>query len=669
MKKKNWARNSIQGILQNEFLSQTLQLSERRTRSSKLKNEFFPANNIPRNRFTTTSKFIIDNDSRVKVAWDIMVMLLTSYLSYVIPLSLSFYSDSSISLWYFVSSVYLLDILISCNTSYTSFGMKVFGRRLILKNYFRKWLLIDIISSFPCELLFLDKIQYDIDYPSPIDAGNTNPLRLLLLLKLLHIAKYKKIMFNLQDLFPGHFVYNLTSLFTYLLFVSLLLHTMACAFNAIYCINPFEMYDNTSQLFIDNTTRYLHFLLLFTETITSVGFGEFRTNTIEEKIFIIFSMAMTSGLLGFIIGGIDANLSKSNHLNYYFRDIQRRIKAFCNNNDIDKKLRFRINDFLRTLMELYLRNLFKEEAFLSLLSFPLKEEIFSYIRGDTLLRLDTLSELSIPCLRMIGYSLKLHIHGPNDLIIKEGQLTDELYFIMGGNFEVFHQQSSTTFKLLPKPPYFGEIGFFVGAPRTASVKSSGFSELLMLSKVEFDKILKTLPRDKEKIDTIKRNFKTYGLEVLDIHCYLCKELGHIASKCYQYIYNKPKPIGLDGSRKINVNKKLKREEQAFFQDKMQWRRLNLQSRRGRDIDASELFKDNPYLGNLANRYLGTVDVANRRNSKFLVMIDSYDKIDDEESILSDGSSASRDLIFGFELPRIGARLSFESQSDNLFQLK
>ena len=98
------------------------------------------------------------------------------------------------------------------------------------------------------------------------------------------------------------------------------------------------------------------------------------------------------------------------------------------------------------------------------------------------MRLDKFSDLSISCLRMIGYSLKLDIHGPNDLIIKEGQLTDKLYFIMNGNVEVFHQLSSTTFKLLPKPPYFGEIGFFVGLPRTASVKSLGFSELLMLRK-------------------------------------------------------------------------------------------------------------------------------------------------------------------------------------------
>ena len=140
-----------------------------------LRNEFFPVNNRYNNRLDTTSKFIIDNDSIVKVVWDIMVMLLTIYLTYTIPISISFYSDSNINLWYFVSCVYLLDILISCNTSYTSLGMKVYSRKLIFNNYIRNWLLIDLISSFPCELLFIDKMQYDINYPSPFHSENTNP--------------------------------------------------------------------------------------------------------------------------------------------------------------------------------------------------------------------------------------------------------------------------------------------------------------------------------------------------------------------------------------------------------------------------------------------------------------------------------------------------------------
>ena len=65
MNQTNWSRNSIGGILQNEFLGITLLSSKRINESNGLRNEFFPVNNRYNNRLDTTSKFIIDNDSIV----------------------------------------------------------------------------------------------------------------------------------------------------------------------------------------------------------------------------------------------------------------------------------------------------------------------------------------------------------------------------------------------------------------------------------------------------------------------------------------------------------------------------------------------------------------------------------------------------------------------------
>ena len=95
---------------------------------------------------------------------------------------------------------------------------------------------------------------------------------------------------------------------------------------------------------------------------------------------------------------------------------------------------------------------------------------------------------------------------------------------------------------------------------------------------------------------------------------------------------------------------------------MKWRRFSLKSIIGREMGTRESFKDNPYLENLANRYLGSVGMCNKRNSKFLVMIDPYDMVEDESNS-SNGSSSSRNSCFGFELPKMGAQLSLEFQPD------
>ena len=169
-----------------------------------------------------------------------------------------------------------------------------------------------------------------------------------------------------------------------------------------------------------------------------------------------------------------------------------------------------------------------------------------------------------------------------------------------------------------------------------------------------------MPNDKKKIDAHQRNFKNLGLKALDIHCYLCKELGHVSANCNLYVCNKKRIIGPKYSRQIKLNTKLKREEQPIYQDDVLWKRFNLQSTSGKEAEAKELYKDNPYLENLADKYLGLVDMTFRRNSEFLVMIDEQDKVEDKSSSAKE-SDCSRENYFAFKLPKIGARLSFESQ--------
>ena len=664
VKQKKWARNSILGLLKSSTaaLAMSNKGEIKRDRRSSTKHTFFPGNEILGNRLSSVSEFIIDSDSIAKAAWDVLVMLITIYLSYVIPYSISFYSDVNANLWHCVGVIYLLDILLNLNTAYITRGMRVYSRKRIIKHYLSTWLIFDLIISFPYEFMFLEQLNYSITHPNAFDIQSKDKLRLLLVIKLFRLVKYKRVMFNLQDLFPGHFVYNLTSIFTYLVFVSLLLHVTACVFNIVYCMNLLEIYENPLQLFSDSFTRYLHFLLLSTETMTSVGYGEFRINTDEENIFAMLAMVMTSGLLGYIVGGVSAALKKSYQLSYYFRDIHRKTTVYCNINNIDKQLKDRVMSFMRNLKYLYSTNLVKEEDFLNLLSSPLKEEIFSYIRGDTLLRLHKFRQLSTQCQRMIGHALKLEIFGPSDLIIKQDQLTDEVYFIIGGHVEVFHQYTSTAFRLLSKPEYFGEIGFFFGTRRTASLKSEGFSELLKLNKFDFEKILRTMPKDKEKIDVMQRNFKNYGLATADVHCYLCNKLGHVASGCDLYIFNKGDFSLLNYSRKIRPNTNLKREDKSN-KDHEFFSRYNIQTRKGKEMEPKDIFKHNASLAREARMYTESVDGFFRRNSKMLSMI-SGSEIIEEESCSSNGSDSSRENFLSFRLSRSGlfdSRCSVDSQ--------
>lgn len=81
---------------------------------------------------------------------------------------------------------------------------------------------------------------------------------------------------------------------------------------------------------------------------------------------------------------------------------------------------------------------------------------------------------------------------------------------------------------------FGEIGFFSGKPRSVTVKSRGFSELMYLDKFKFLKcILEKHKQASEKFSDIYGKLLTQPRDFSPLHikCYYCSSKGHIAIDC------------------------------------------------------------------------------------------------------------------------------------------
>ena len=154
------------------------------------------------------------------------------------------------------------------------------------------------------------------------------------------------------------------------------------------------------------------------------------------------------------------------------------------------------------------------------------------------------------------------MYGPEDIIIKQNENSNDIYFILEGNIEIFHYLCLTKFKVLSKSGYFGEIGFFLNIPRTASAKSRNFSELFALTRDDFLEMIKTMPKDKEKFEIIERNFINYGISVLKLKCYLCHRDDHISLSCDRYLISKQAP------EKINLKQILCNGKNGSFRERI-----------------------------------------------------------------------------------------------------
>ncbi|OMJ73261.1 hypothetical protein SteCoe_28103 [Stentor coeruleus] len=365
VKLRRWINNAIESeTMKNASL---ILGSSRRMESEFLKRHtrksFFPGNELIISKDESKSKLIIDGDSYIKVLWDIIVITLAVVLTYLIPYCISFNADYSKEFWRVVSSIFILDMILSFNTSYFSHGNRITNRSLnnfqiisrfifildmilsfntsyfshgnritnrslIAEKYLKGWFFIDFISSLPLENFCYDQLDNFSNTPEALSISNKKALRLLLLFKLLRIFKCKIFIFNVKDIFSLPLLHKLIGILTYFLAASLPLHIMTCLFNILYCNSLFETYENYDKLYIDNWTRYIRFFLRSIETMTSVGYGEFTVKTINEKILIMVLMALTSGMLGYFVGGFQSEIEKSNQIYYYFRDINNNLSIY-----------------------------------------------------------------------------------------------------------------------------------------------------------------------------------------------------------------------------------------------------------------------------------------------------------------------------------------------------
>lgn len=605
--------------------AQTLQLIRRESMAPEEKHTFFPGNEILRNRLHHSSTYIFLSDSTFKLIWDFIIFICTIYLSIIIPFALSFFSDPPYETYYTISVVYLFDILISLNSSYYERGKAVSNRQKIVKKYLMTWFLLDFVSVLPFEALQ----RFEENQEIRVFEFETDYIRLLMLMKLVKILKVRKFLQKLLDLSTNSSFFSGFKILIFLVLLFIAVHWMSCIFNIFYCLSLQSEYVYWKNVRVNLKDRYLKIYLRVFQTMTSVGYGDFVVKTTAERILILFFMVFTSGFFGYFIGQVEETIMKSSKIDNYFRRIKQRLLIFFEVNNLPKSVRSKINSYIRYLTYTYRNNLLQDQDIVQFLSIPLSEQIFLFTKGHMLISVEFFSGMSRQCIRAFGYKLEFRVYGPNDLIFAEGQMTDDFFCITSGTIQIFHEASKTVFADLHQDDIFGEISFILKQKRSSSARARNFSELFSLSRFDCDKVLQKLPKDAENFLTIVRNVKIYGLSIINISCYLCRKLGHLAKNCEDFIWKPKIDVNHYYSRKKIVN--------TILSPKRKKRKISLNDRYGikntfgfRD---KEFFGENQYLARKTKEYR---DMSHKYETQFcrvskLIENECEEDSDSEES--------------------------------------
>jgi glucose-6-phosphate 1-dehydrogenase len=98
----------------------------------------------------------------------------------------------------------------------------------------------------------------------------------------------------------------------------------------------------------------------------------------------------------------------------------------------------------------------------------------------------------------LAMALKPVVAAPNELVIRKGDIGNELYFLVQGEVEVLSGDGKVITKLGPGS-FFGETSLLLSEPRNASIRATTYCELFVLEKADFNRVLRDHPQFAQSI--------------------------------------------------------------------------------------------------------------------------------------------------------------------------
>jgi len=111
-------------------------------------------------------------------------------------------------------------------------------------------------------------------------------------------------------------------------------------------------------------------------------------------------------------------------------------------------------------------------------------------------------------------ALKPVVFQSGDVVIRKGEIGNELYLVACGEVEVLDDSGHVT-ATLGEGDFFGEASLLTSAPRNATVRAKSYCDLFLLDKSEFMRVLRERPQfRKSMIEIAQARYNISGDEVL-----------------------------------------------------------------------------------------------------------------------------------------------------------
>ncbi|KAH0689950.1 hypothetical protein KY289_017308 [Solanum tuberosum] len=435
--------------------------------------------------------FIIHPDNWWYILWTQFILIWAVYSSFFTPLEFGFFRGLPENLFLLDIAgqiAFLIDIVVLFFVAYRdshSYCM-IYDRKLIAIRYLKSRFLVDLLGCFP----------WDAIYKA---SGRKEPVRYILWIRLSRALRVTELFERLEkDIRLNYLFTRIIKLFVVELYCT---HTAACFFYYLATTLPpweegytwigsLKMGDYNYAHFrdIDLWTRYITSLYFAVVTMATVGYGEIHAVNVREMIFVMIYVSVDMILGAYLLGNMAALIVKGSKTER-FRDKMADLIKYMNRNKLGKSLSKEIKDHVRLQYE----SRYNESSVLQDIPVSIRAKIARklyepYIRGVPLFR---------GCSHEFIIQIAIKVHEefflPGELILEQGCMADQLYFVCHGKVEELtkSEENETEESLLDLQTYnsVGEISVLCNIPVPYTVQVSELSRLLRIDKQSLVEIL------------------------------------------------------------------------------------------------------------------------------------------------------------------------------------
>lgn len=240
---------------------------------------------------------------------------------------------------------------------------------------------------------------------------------------------------------------------------------------------------------IDLWKRYITSLYFAIVTMATVGYGEIHAVNPREMIFVMVYVSFDMILGAYLLGNMTALIVKGSKTER-FRDKMADLIKYMNRNKLGKNLSNEIKRHVRLQYE----SSYTEASVLQDIPVSIRAKISQKLYEPYLEKVSLLKDCSTGFIKQIAIRVHEEFFLPGEVIIEQGNMADQLYFVCHGELEQVgrEEDDETKESFMPLQTYssFGEISILCNIPQPYTVRVCELCRLLRLDRQSFTDILK-----------------------------------------------------------------------------------------------------------------------------------------------------------------------------------